>query len=140
MLVLRIQTLEDVTILHCTGRFAFPQAVELEAAILRAVRTPVLVLDMMETVLIDAAGLGVLVSLRAWAKSTGRILRLMNVMPRIEQLLRLTELYSEFEICSAREMLELLCLAVGTYESGGSGSLGQNIHHVKGIDAVNVPT
>lgn len=140
MLSLRIQKLQDVTILHCAGRFTFPQAVELEAAILRAVRTPVLVLDMMETVLIDAAGLGVLVSLRTWAKSTGRILRLMNVMPRVEQPLRLTKLYSEFEICSAREMLELLCLAAGAYESGRSGPLGQNTHHGKAIDAVSVPT
>ena len=106
---------------------------------MRAVRTPVLVLDIMETVLIDAAGLGVLVSLRTWAKSTGRILKLMNVMPQVEQVLRLTKLHSEFEICSAREMLELLCLALGTDESGRSAPFGQNINHVEGTDTVSVP-
>jgi len=138
MLSLRIQKLQDVTILHCAGRFAFPQAVELEATILRAVRTPVLVLDMMETVLMDAAGLGVLVSLRTWAIRTGRILKLMNVMPRVEQVLRLTKLYSEFEICSGREMLELLCLAISTHEAGRSGPSGQNVNHVEGTDFVRV--
>lgn len=140
MLSLRIQKLQHVTILHCAGRFAFPQAGESEAAILRAVRTPVLVLDLGETVLMDAAGLGVLVSLRRWAEGTGRILKLMNVMPRVEEVLRLTKLYSEFEMCSAREMLELLCLAIGTDESGRSRPLGQNINHVEGTDTVRVPT
>lgn len=140
MLSLRIQKLQNVTILHCAGRFTFPHAVESEAAILRAVRTPVLILDFTETVLIDAAGVGVLISLRAWAKSTGRILRLMNVMPRVEEVLRLTKLYSEFQICSAREMLELLCLAIGAHEPGRSEQPGQSINQVEEADAVRVPT
>jgi anti-sigma B factor antagonist len=140
MLSLRIQKFEDVTILHCAGRFAFPQAVESEAVILRAFRTPVLVLDFMETVLIDAAGVGVLVSLRTWAKSTGRILKLMNVMPRVEEVLRLTKLYSEFEICSAPEMLELLCLAMRAHEPERFEPTGQSINHVEEADPVRVPT
>ena len=132
MLSLRIQKLQDVTILHCAGRFAFPHAAKLGTAILREVRASVLVLDMMETVAIDAAGLGVLVSLRTWANSTGRILKLMNVTPWVEQLLRLTRLNSEFEICSAREMVDLLCLAIRTHESGRSGPPGQDISNVEG--------
>src|SRR5262245_9822630 len=104
MLSLRIQKLQDITIVHCVGRFAFPQAAELGTAILRQVRTSVVILDMKENVAIDAAGLGVLVSLRVWARSTGRILKLMNVMPWVEQLLQLTKLNSEFEMCSTREM------------------------------------
>lgn len=140
MLSLRIQKLQGVTILHCAGRFTFSQAVDLEAAILRAVRTPVLVLDLMETALIDAAGLGVLVSLHTWAKSTGRILKLMNVMPRVEQLLRLTKLYSEFQICSAREMLGLICLASDTHDSRRFGPPGENFHQAEATETVRVPT
>ena len=131
MLSLRIQKLQDITIVHCVGRFAFPQAAELGTAILRQVRTSVLILDLKENVVIDAAGLGVLVSLRVWAKNTGRIMKLMNVMPWVEQLLRLTRLNSELEICSAREMLDLLCLVTRTHESGRSGPPGHEISNAE---------
>jgi hypothetical protein len=76
-----------------------------------------LVLDLVDTVAIDAAGLGVLVSVRAWAKQTNRGLKLMNVPPRVEQLLQLTNLKSSFEVCSAEEMLDLLCCAIHEGES-----------------------
>ena len=69
------------------------------------------------TVAIDAAGLGALVSLRAWVKQTNRSLKLMNVTPMAEQLLQLTKLKSAFEVCSGEEMLDLLCRAVHESES-----------------------
>jgi anti-anti-sigma factor len=117
MLSLKIQKLGGITIVRYAGRFVFPHATELTCAISRLVRTPVLVLDMKDSSRIDAAGLGMLVSVRMWAKSTARILKLMNLMPWVEQLLRLTKLNSEFEICSGREMLDLLCLATRRHES-----------------------
>jgi len=60
----------------------------------------------------DAAGLGVLVSLRSWATQSGGTFKLMNVNFKIGSLLELTNLKSAFEICSAREMLDLLCRAL----------------------------
>ena len=114
---LRIQQLGDVTIVHCVGRMAFPDARGLRAALLQQIRTQTLVLDLVDTVAIDAAGLGVLVSLRAWAKQTNRRLKLMNVTPRVEQLLQLTKLKSSFEVCSAEEMFDLLCRAIHEGES-----------------------
>jgi hypothetical protein len=87
---------------------------------------------MMDTVAIDAAGLGALVSLLAWAKSTQRTLKLMNVMPRVGHLLRLTKLNSEFEICSALEMLDLLCLAIRTGDPARSGPPVQDINNGDG--------
>jgi anti-anti-sigma regulatory factor len=51
------------------------------------------------------------VSLRAWAKSTGTELKLMNLTPRVEEVLELTHLRAAFEVCSVREMMDLLCRA-----------------------------
>src|SRR5262249_39621579 len=112
MLSLRIEKLGDVTIIHCSGRIVFPDARELPIVLLRQLRTRTLVLDLMDVVAIDAAGLGVLVLLHAWAKQTGRKLKLMNVTPWVERLLHLTKLKSEFEVYSSRETLDLLCRAI----------------------------
>jgi anti-anti-sigma regulatory factor len=69
------------------------------------------VLDLAEITTIDAAGVGILVCLHWWAKTTGARLKLMNLTPRVEDLLDLFNLRSTFEICSVPEMLSLLCLA-----------------------------
>ena len=119
MLTARVQRLKDVTVIHCAGRIAFPHASELWATVLRHTRTQALVLDLADVLAIDAGGLGMLLSLRAWAERTRTELKLMNVTPRVEQLLGLTRLKSEFEICSAREMLDLLCRALQKDESAG---------------------
>ena len=112
MLSLRIEKLGDATIIHCAGRIVFPDVRELRIVVLRQLRPRTLVLDLVDIVTIDAAGLGMLASLRTWAKQTGRTLKLMNLTPRVEHLLQVTKLKSEFEICSAREMLDLLCRAM----------------------------
>ena len=131
MLSLRIQQLGDVTIVHCIGRLAFPDARGLRVALLQQLRTRTLVLDLVDTVAIDAAGLGVLVSLRAWAKQTNRKLKLMNVTPKVEQLLQLTKLNSAFEVCSAEEMLDLLCRAI---QKGESSRLEPELRDVNVVD------
>ena len=69
------------------------------------------VLDLAEVTAMDAAGVGVLVSLSWWTKTTGARLKLMNLTPRVEDLLELFSLRSAFEICSVPEMISLLCLA-----------------------------
>ena len=112
MLSLRIERLGDVTVIHCAGRIVFPYNREFRIRLLQQIQTRTLVLEFVDTITIDASGLGLLVSLRTWATQTGRALKLMNVTPRVEQLLQLTKLKSEFEICSAREMLDLLCRAI----------------------------
>jgi len=117
MLTLRVQKLENVAIIHCAGRIVFPYASELRDIVLRQQRTRTLVLDLVDTVAMDAAGLGVLVSLSAWAKKNNRMLKLMNLTPSVEQLLQMTRLKSAFEICSAEEMLDLLCRAIHEDES-----------------------
>ena len=71
----------------------------------------VAVLDLAEISAVDAAGLGMLAGLRNWARSAGKQLKLMNIVPRVEEVLELTKLRSAFEILSVREMMDLLCLA-----------------------------
>jgi len=67
------------------------------------------VLDLAEIKAVDGAGLGWLVALRAWAKTTGTTLKLMNLNPKVVYLLELTHLLPLFEICSVKDMFELVC-------------------------------
>lgn len=117
MLNLRIQKLGNTTIIHCAGQLTFPGADTLRRAVSSQSGVRLLVLDLVDIIAVDAAGLGTLVSLRDWAKGSLSKLKLMNLSPRVEGLLELTNLKSAFEICSAREMLELFCLAIDESES-----------------------
>ncbi len=109
MLTLTTHNLGDVTIFRCAGRITAGDGEVLRNAVLNQPKLGVMVLDLTEIGAIDAAGLGTLVSVRTWAKATGTELKLMNVTPRVEELLELTDLRFAFEVCSVREMLDLLC-------------------------------
>jgi anti-sigma B factor antagonist len=110
MLDVNFNNLGDVTIFRCAGRIAFPDAGILRTAVLTQ-QPAVVVLDLAEVRTVDASGLGILVSLRTWAGTTGTRLMLMNLKPRLEFLLELTNLRPLFEICSVRDMLALMCHA-----------------------------
>jgi hypothetical protein len=69
---------------------------------------PVAVLDLAYVTDIDAASIGTLFDVRKLAKIRGMTLKLINLTPRVENLLELTHLRSAFEICSVAEMLNLL--------------------------------
>ena len=117
MLNLKIQKLADTTVIQCGGRITFPSADTLCTAILQQPRMRAVILDLADINAVDARGLGVLVSLRGWAKKTGTALKLMNMHPRVEKLMELTHLNSAFGICSAREMVDLICRAIHETES-----------------------
>ena len=117
MLNLRIQRLGDATVFRCVGRITISDVGVLRIAALRQPGIRTLVLDLAEIIAVDAAGLGILVSLRAWAKESGVVLKLMNLTPRVQDLLELANLKSAFQICSAREMLTLLCRAINDTQS-----------------------
>jgi anti-anti-sigma factor len=120
MLRLTIQNLSDVTVFRCEGRITFAYADMLRIAVLKQPRNRVAVLDLAEVCAVDAAGLGMLVSLRNWARTNGMALKLMNLAPNVEDLLELTNLRSAFEICSVPEMLDLLCRAFDQSQSAGA--------------------
>ncbi|HZR57924.1 MAG TPA: STAS domain-containing protein [Terriglobales bacterium] len=111
MLNFAIDNFGDMRVLRCAGRITI-EAVDtlLDAAIIRPL-VQMTVLDLKEVSALDAAGLGMLLSIRMWAKATHTKLKLMNLVPEVEKLLELTNLRSAFEICSVRDMLELMCRA-----------------------------
>ena len=111
MLQITIHSLGNATIFRCTGRITVEHADLLRMPVLKHGPLSIAVLDLAEVTAMDAAGVGVLVSLRWWAKTTGARLKLMNLTPRVEDLLELFHLRSAFEIYSVPEMLSLLCLA-----------------------------
>ena len=111
MLTLKIQNLGDVTVFRCAGRITADDVDGLRKAVQAQSQLRVAVLDLAEISAVDAAGLGMLAGLRNWAKYAGKQLKLMNIVPRVEEVLELTNLRSAFEILSVREMLDLICRA-----------------------------
>ena len=110
MWTLSVQSLGDVTIFRCRGRLIADDENTMRNAV-RSHRSDIAILDLAEVTAIDAAGLGRLLSLRAWSRAHGTRLKLMNLTPWVEEVLEITRLKSEFEICSVHDMLDLLCRA-----------------------------
>lgn len=108
MLNLRRETLGHATVLHCSGRIVFPDADALHMAVLQLPRSRKLVLDLADVITVDAAGLGIFVSLYHWAKRTRTELKLMNLGAKLQTLFEVTKLNIVLQSCSAQEMLELL--------------------------------
>jgi hypothetical protein len=67
-----------------------------------------IVLDLARVDRIDAAGLGVLLDVREWARSGTSVFKLMNVTKKVEEILELTHLQNVFEFCSVRDFFCLL--------------------------------
>jgi anti-anti-sigma factor len=111
MFNLTIQKLGDVTVFRCAGRLTAGDGDNLRRSVISQPPIRMAVLDFAGIEAVDAAGLGTLVYLRQWAQATGRKLKLMNVVPRVEQALRLTHLKPVFDICTVPELFELLCRA-----------------------------
>src|SRR5215813_10676856 len=111
MLSLTIQNLNDVAVFQCAGRITVEDEHLLRRAVLSQAPIGIAVLDLAQVTAVDAAGLGMLVALRAWANETGTGLKLMNLTPLVEETLKVTNLRSGFDICNVPEMIDLLCRA-----------------------------
>jgi len=119
MLGITIHNLGDVTIYRCAGRIVFGYEDRVLSAVRKQPGVRIAVLDLAEVTAIDAAGIGMLVSLRKWAEKTGMALKLMNLTPRVEDVLELFHLRPAFEICSVREMLDLFCRSLHELQHSG---------------------
>lgn len=109
MLKVTVHNWGDVAILRCHGRIVVgAENTILRTAVLSQRGSGTLVLDLAQVDCIDAGGLGVLLGLRAWARSNGNQLKLMNVINRVKQVLELTKLDGVFEICSVEDMFHPL--------------------------------
>ena len=93
MLTVNVQSLDDLTILRCKGRIVRGEETALSCAAVQQQKRE-LILDLAEVDAIDAAGIGLLVSLQA----AGIYLTLMNPTKQVREMLRVTQVDSLFEV------------------------------------------
>jgi len=94
MLTVIVKDSDDGVVLRCQGRIVKgDETAVLCAAIAQSARN--ITLDLTGVDAIDAAGIGLLVSLQA----SGIYLRLLNPTEPVREVLRVTQLDSVFEIC-----------------------------------------
>ena len=94
MLNVTVEHLNDTVVLHCTGRIVRGEETALLCAASRQ-HGQTVVIDLGRVDALDAAGIGMLVSLQA----AGIYLRLMNPNQHVREMLRVTHLDSIFEVC-----------------------------------------
>lgn len=123
MLSYTIYKLGSTTLFRCAGRFISGDGERLRDAVLNQAHARTVVLDLAELRGIDAAGVGMLVSLHLWAQNVAIALKLMNLTPPVEEVLELTNLKAEFEVCSLAEMLDLLCDAIRQDRSSAAAKI-----------------
>lgn len=102
---LDIRPWEDATIIRCTGRLTAETSPHLKTevkALLPNKRR--LILDLGELGYMDSSGLGTLVGLYISAKSAKCEFHLLNLSPRMRELLSMTNLLSLFEACGRSGM------------------------------------
>jgi anti-anti-sigma factor len=97
MLTVTVQDLDEVVVLQCAGRIVSGDETALLCSAARLSGRNV-ILDLTRVDAIDAAGIGLLVSLQA----AGIYLKLMNPTATVREILRLTQLESIFEICDSQ--------------------------------------
>lgn len=116
MLNFTIHKLGDTALFRCTGRFVAGETEALTEALQEAIRrhwrARIVVLDLAEITGVDAAGVGALISVRECALRSGIAFKLMNLRPRVEEVLELTNVRNAFEVCCVADMFELLCRAI----------------------------
>jgi len=101
MLTVSIEPMGDVVTLRCVGRIVRGQETAiLCAAVQQHARN--LVLDLAGVDAIDAAGIGVLVSLQA----AGIYLKLVNPTRQVREVLRVTKLETVLEICESQSTVK----------------------------------
>lgn len=97
---LHLQTADNATTVRCTGRLTIDTSPQLKKEV-----KPLLVgerrvvLDLTDLAHMDSSGLGALVALYISARSSGCELQMVNLSPRIRELLSMTNILSLFESC-----------------------------------------
>src|SRR5580704_8383252 len=108
-LCIRTEKTGEVAVLQCTGRIVREALYLLKQAVTGLSQLRVLVLDLSEVDLIDAAGVGVLVFVHNWTSVKGIQLQLVNPSRQVRQMLELTGLTSVFHISSVGDVIEIFC-------------------------------
>jgi anti-sigma B factor antagonist len=102
---LTARTFAGATIIECSGRLVLGE----ESASLRDLVKSTLteskrvVLELGDVYFIDSAGVGLLARLFASAQMAGGALKLANLSPRLQDMLKITRLFLVFEIFDTAE-------------------------------------
>jgi anti-anti-sigma factor len=105
---LTIHKLGEAIVFRCTGRIVFGECHILRHAVFSNPHIAIAVLDMAEVATMDAAGLGLFVELSNWASAKRIQLKLLNLTPRVANLLNRTHLTPIFDVCSVRDVIDFL--------------------------------
>jgi anti-anti-sigma factor len=104
MLNVTIQNRGDLVVLRCAGRIVGGHESEiLRVAAVSQTNARTVVLDLDEVETLDGRGIGILISLQAWAHANGKKLQLTNPSQPLLELLQLTNLDSVFEIFLSKD-------------------------------------
>lgn len=104
MLSVIVESLGEVTILHCAGRIvAGNESNLLRKAVLSQLDSRTVVLDLAQVETIDGGGMGTLVFLQLSARAAGTELKLMNPASHVRELLELTNLDSVFDVYASED-------------------------------------
>ena len=107
---IEVEKSREVAVLQCTGRIVRNEALPLLRKVLTGLSDRrVIVLDLSEVEMVDASGLGVLVSLHNWTSARGIQLKLVNPSKLLREMLELTGLTSVFHISSVNDVIEMFC-------------------------------
>jgi len=105
MLTLGIARTGNTTIVRCMGRIVVGEALsKLHDVVLCELDQQTIVLDLAAVEVIDAGRLGLLVFLHTCAHGLGTELKLTNPTQHVDELLKLTDLDSVFEIVSLEDI------------------------------------
>ena len=99
--MLSIHKVGEAIVFRCTGRIVFGVCHTLRRAVFSHPYIATAVLDIAGVTAIDAAGLGLLVELHHWASGKRVQVKLLNLTPRVANLLNMTHLMPIFDVCSA---------------------------------------
>jgi anti-anti-sigma factor len=105
MLAVRSERAGDVVLAKCEGRIVRGQEATLKNAVLAGKLPRMIVLDLTHVQTLDAAGLGLLVSLHQWAAANRVQLKLVNPRPFVHEVLTRTHLDRLFDISSFNDAL-----------------------------------
>ena len=91
---------EGATTVRCTGRLTIDTSPKLKTEVKALlVNKRRVILDLTDLAHMDSSGLGALVALYISAKSSGCELQMVNLSPRIRELMSMTNIISLFESC-----------------------------------------
>lgn len=107
---IKIEQTSDVAVLQCCGRLVCGKAVHLlKDAVTSLSRLRVVVLDLSEVEMLDGGGLGMLVFLHKWTRSSGIQLKLVNPSSLALEMLMRTRLTSVLHVSSIDDVVGIFC-------------------------------